>query len=106
MLALWGEERHYCKTGVRLDGRYIIPMYQWIREHKPELLEKPHYILSAKDYLYYWMCGKTATDPSTASGYAVFNINTGDWDQELCSEAGISMKTLPRSWIPLRGRCI
>ena len=95
LLALWGEERHYCKTGVRLDGRYIVPMYQWIREHKPELLAKPHYILSAKDYLYYWMCGKATTDPSTASGFAVFNINTGDWDQELCSEAGISMKSFP-----------
>ena len=32
----------------------------------------------------------------TASGFAVYNINTGDWDQELCSEAGISMKSLPK----------
>jgi xylulokinase len=95
LLDLWGEERHYCKTGVKLDGRYIIPMYKWIAEYKPEILARPHYILSAKDYLYCWMCGEAITDPSTASGFAVYNINTGDWDQELCSEAGISMKDLP-----------
>ena len=35
------------------------------------------------------------TDPSTASGFAVYNINTDDWDRELCIEAGISMQNLP-----------
>ncbi len=96
LLALWGKERHYCKTGVKLDGRYIIPMYKWVEEYKPEILKTPHYILSAKDYLYCWMCGEAATDPSTASGFAVYNIHTGSWDQELCSEAGIPMKNLPK----------
>lgn len=95
LLELWGKERHYCKTGVKLDGRYIVPMYKWIAEHKPGILKKTHYILSAKDYLYYWMCGKAVTDPSTASGFAVYNINTGSWDRELCSEAGISIENLP-----------
>jgi xylulokinase len=95
LLDLWGKDRHYCKTGVKLDGRYIIPMYQWIRENKPELLEHPHQILSAKDYLYYWMCGKAVTDPSTASGFAVYNINKGEWDSELCSEAKIDIVCLP-----------
>lgn len=96
LLALWGKERHYCKTGVKLDGRYLIPMYQWVREYKPEILAKPHYILSAKDYLYFWLCGKVVTDPSTASGFAVYNINIGEWDEELCNEAGIPMKNLPK----------
>ena len=95
LLSLWGEERHYCKTGVKLDGRYIVPMYRWVGEHKPELLKQPHDILSAKDYLYYWMCGRAITDPSTASGFAVYNLHTGGWDRELCEEAEISKDCLP-----------
>lgn len=95
LLARWGKERHYCKTGVKLDGRYIIPMYQWVRENQPELLEKNPKILSAKDYLYHWLCGAAVTDPSTASGFAVYNINTGTWDPELCEEAGIDPDRLP-----------
>lgn len=95
LLSLWGEERHFCRTGVKLDGRYIVPMYQWIRKNRPVILDRQHLILSAKDYLYQWLCGKAATDPSTASGFAVYNLSTGQWDRELCDEAGIDMDLLP-----------
>lgn len=95
LFEIWGKERHYCKTGVKLDGRYIIPMYKWMVEYKAEVLKQPHLVLSAKDYLYYWLCGKAVTDPSTASGFAVYNIHTGTWDEELCQEANICMDILP-----------
>lgn len=95
LLKRWGKDLHYCKTGVKLDGRYIIPMYLWMKENRPEQIPETHYILSAKDYIYFWMCGEAVTDPSTASGYAVYNINNDTWDDELCAEAGIQLIDLP-----------
>lgn len=96
LLNQWGAERHYERTGTILDGRYLVPMYQWVAENKPQILDFSCCILSAKDYLFYWLTGLTATDPSTASGFGVYNLSTNDWDWELCAEAGISRQLLPR----------
>lgn len=94
-LARWGKDRHYGRTGVKLDGRYLVPMYQWIMVHKPELLQEAYYLLSAKDYLCFWLSGKPVTDPSTASGYGVYNLHTMDWDYDLCREANLAVDCLP-----------
>ena len=37
-----------------------------------------------------------ATDPSNASRTMLFNINTGDWDSELCDIFGVPMSMLPK----------
>ena len=95
LLELWGDRRHYAVTGVFLDGRYLAPMYLWIRRHRPELVEKPHWILSAKDYLYFWLSGQICTDPSTASGYGLYDLRGNCWNEELCREADINMELLP-----------
>lgn len=95
LLKLWGTGRHYGKTGVFLDGRYLAPMYVWKKRNQPEALRKEHYILSAKDYLYFWLSGQLATDPSNASGYGVYNLAAGQWDRELCEEAKIPLQLLP-----------
>lgn len=95
LIDLWGESRHFLKSGVRLDGRYIAPMYLWVRENMPAVLPEKHFVLSAKDYIFYKLCKEIVTDPSTASGYGLYNINSGAWDEELCKEADISLGVLP-----------
>lgn len=96
LLSIWGEERYYNTTGIILDGRYIIPMYQWVCDNNPLGLEKPHYILSAKDYLHLWLSGEAVTDPSTASGFGIYSLIDKNWDKALCNEAGIVIESLPR----------
>ena len=70
-------------------------MYLWIREHSPGLLNGAHMILSAKDYLYFWLSGQICTDPSTASGYGLYDLRRSCWNEELCREADIGMGLLP-----------
>ena len=95
LLKLWGEDRHYRRTGTVLDGRYIIPMARWLSEYSDVDFSKDHLLLSAKDYLCLRFTGNAVTDPSTASGYGVFSIQDGRWDPELCAEARLDLKHLP-----------
>ena len=95
LLQAWGAERHYRISGVLLDGRYLVPMYLWVKENEPQLLKCKHYLLSAGDYIYYWLCGEIATTPSTASGYGVYDIEKKDWNRQLIKQAGISLGIFP-----------
>ena len=95
LLKLWGEERHYKQTGIVLDGRYIITMARWLSENSGVDFSKDYKLLSAKDYLCLKFTGNAVTDPSTASGFGVYSIQSGDWDGELCSEAQLDVKHLP-----------
>ena len=81
----------YRRTGVMVDGRYLAPMFGF---HYPRRT-KGSAIRSAKDFLLHALTGVSATDPSTASGYGVYNLKSGSWDQELCSFWNIVVDQLP-----------
>jgi xylulokinase len=81
----------YRRTGVPIDGRYLGPMFQY--HHGPK--QKTCRMLSAKDFLFHALTGLTATDPSTASGYGLYNLHLKAWDPELCKFWGITKERLP-----------
>jgi xylulokinase len=81
----------YLKTGIRIDGRYLAPMFQFHRSSSPNA----NLILSAKDFLFHALTGCATTDPSTASGYGLYNLHMKAWDPKLCSFWGIAVNQLP-----------
>lgn len=82
----------YLKTGVRIDGRYLAPMFQF---HFRSKSRKANLIFSAKDFLFHALTGLAATDPSTASGYGLYNLRVKAWDPKLCNFWGILVEQLP-----------
>jgi xylulokinase len=82
----------YLKTGTLIDGRYLAPMFQFHygSQHRPA-----NFILSAKDFLFHELTGLATTDPSTASGYGLYNLHTKYWDPELCKFWGVTVEQLP-----------
>ncbi len=86
----------YEATGMPIDGRYLAPMF---RVHFSETAEVAH-IVSAKDYLCYLLTGRLITDPSTASGYAVYDINQSSWSEDLCAFWGLDPRLLPEIGAP------
>lgn len=90
-----GKTRHYERTGVVLDGHYILPMYLYTKE-TDKALPPDHLVMSAKDYIGYYLTGALATDPSTASGYGVYSLRENRWDAEFCRMAGVSETLFPR----------
>jgi xylulokinase len=95
MLDSWGQARHYRRTGVILDGRYIAPMFAWASENLPSSIPKRPLALSAKDYIHLWLSGAAVTDPSTASGFGLYSLEKEEWDGELCREASLDPAMLP-----------
>ncbi len=78
----------YRRTGQRVDGRYLVPMAGWVREHEPERFAHARVLVGAKDHLFGWLTGEVVTDPSTAAGYGCFDLATGAWADDLLVAVG------------------
>ncbi len=76
----YGAVRLYRLTGQWVDGRYLLPMFARIAAADPGRVAATATIASAKDYVFGWLTGELATDPSTASGYGCYELETGRWN--------------------------
>jgi xylulokinase len=61
----------YARTGMPIDGRYLAPMLQF---HFTGRLAGLRRVLSAKDYLLSVLTGRDLTEPSTAAGYGLYDL--------------------------------
>ena len=94
----FGGARLYELTGQWVDGRYLVPMSWWLAEtHRRSTgTARGQRILGAKDYLFGWLTGAPATDPSTAAGYGCYDLVEGAWSTELLAVApSLLMASLP-----------
>lgn len=91
-----GPDHLYRLTGQWVDGRYLLPMFTWLKRWEPDRAASTASICGAKDYLYLYLTGQLATDPSTASGYGCYELATGTWDREIAAAAGVEVSALPR----------
>ncbi|MDH6233905.1 xylulokinase [Mesorhizobium soli] len=82
----------YNRTGMPIDGRYLAPMF---RHHLNAFGNGVGTILSAKDFLHFALTGELTTDPSTAAGYGLYDLDAMNWSPELCAVWGISSAMLP-----------
>jgi xylulokinase len=70
----------YARTGMPIDGRYLAPMFQY---HFGRRIADVRTILSAKDYLLSELTGMRMTEPSTAAGYGVYDLQAGRFSDDL-----------------------
>ena len=95
------EERVTELTGLRLDPYFSGTKLMWLAEHEPHtwaLVESGRYAVGTVDsYLIARMTRGTwhATDVSNACRTLLFDLNTGDWSDELCSLFGVPRDALP-----------
>ena len=89
-----GAERRrlYERTGMPIDGRYLGPMFHY---HWSARAPEVELVLSAKDFLALALTGERVTDPSTAAGYACFDLATGEFSPELVERWRIPARALP-----------
>jgi sugar (pentulose or hexulose) kinase len=82
-----GAAELYRLTGQWVDGRYLLPMFSRIARADPACAAATATIASAKDYLFAWLTGELATDPSTASGYGCYELEKGRWNAAVLAKA-------------------
>lgn len=89
------------KTGLYLSPFFSAPKVAWILENIPgvkERAERGELCVGTMDTWTMWTLTRGAvhrTDTSNASRTQLFNINTLEWDEELCALYGIPMSCLP-----------
>jgi xylulokinase len=85
-------DRHYLRTGMPIDGRYLAPMFQF---HMAGRAGEVRTVLSAKDYLLYALTGLALTEPSTAAGYGVYDLQAQRFAADLCAFWHLPDRVLP-----------
>ncbi len=90
-----GGERLYRLTGQWVDGRYLLPMFLRLAEAEPERAAATASLLGAKDYLFGWLTGEVATDPSTAAGFGCYALEPGRWDGAVLAAAATVLGARP-----------
>src|SRR5690242_20260120 len=83
-----GGDRLYRATGQWVDGRYLLPMFLRVAGDEPARAAAVTRLLAAKDYLFGWLTGEIATDPSTAAGFGCYRLADGGSDREVIAAAG------------------
>jgi xylulokinase len=76
------------------------PRVLYIKKHLPEIYERTHRFLSAKDYVNYRLTQEFATDWTTASHTQLLDIRAREWSSELMDRMGISVEKWPRVVAP------
>lgn len=88
------------RAGLPLDSYFSASKLGWILEHVDQaksLLGRGRLGLGTTDAFFIdRLTGNYVTDISTASRTSLMNLETGQWDPELCSLFGIPMECLPQ----------
>ena len=87
------------RSGLPLDARFAASKLRWLLDHVPNarrLARAKRLRLATSDAFFLdRLCGRYATDVTTASRTGLMNLATGAWDQELCRLFGVPMDLLP-----------
>jgi xylulokinase len=67
----------------------------WWSKYRPEIMDQARYFFGWIDYLTFRMTGRAVMDLSTASRYAVFDLDQGTWNQERIRAFNIDAALLP-----------
>lgn len=90
------------KTGLMIDAYFSATKIKWILDHVPEAREKAKEGRLIAGTMDSWMIWKMThgrvhvTDYSTASRTMLFNIHTGQWDEEILDILEIDKRMLPQ----------
>lgn len=93
-------QKIYPKTCQEILVMQPVALLAWLKDHKPEVLEKTRYIFSVKDYIRYKLTDEAFGEYTDFSGSNLVNLSTGSYDREIFEMLGIeeAYKKLP----PLR----
>ncbi|HTR89577.1 MAG TPA: FGGY family carbohydrate kinase, partial [Solirubrobacteraceae bacterium] len=91
------------RTGLVADPYFSASKMSWLLENVPDLGARAHARAGARalvfgtmdSWLMYKLTGEHLTDATNASRTLLYDINAGDWDEELLDLFGIPRECLP-----------
>jgi xylulokinase len=91
------DQEVYQITGNPISPSYTIEKVMWIRDNQPELFQKTHKFLHAKDYIVSKLTGKFTTDYTDASGTNAFDLVKQEWSPKLVKATGLPFEIFPEA---------
>src|SRR6202000_3187192 len=92
------EETTLARAGLPLDPYFSAAKLRWILDHVPEAetlrREKRLRFGTSDAFFLDRLTGNFATDVTTASRTSLMNLETGQWDSELCAQFGVPIACL------------
>jgi xylulokinase len=83
-------------TGLSPDPNYTACKLLWIREHRPDLIDRTATFLQPRDYIYYRLTGELVTDYTLASRTMMLDLRRHAWRAEIFSRIGVRQDQFPR----------
>jgi xylulokinase len=91
-------------SGWSLYPGLCLPTIAWLQENDPETFVAARHYFSVNDFIAYLLTGKMVSNPSNGGGMQLVDIQTANWQEDLCAVAGITPEQLSR--IQLSGSII
>ena len=91
----FGESFLHHHTGLLPDPNYTACKLLWVHEHQPDLLDKAAAFLQTRDYVYYRLTGRQATDQTLASRTMMMNVRTHTWWPDIFRRIGVREDQFP-----------
>ena len=82
-------------TGNRVFPGFQAPKLLWMREHEPDAFTRTAKALLPKDWLRFRMSGEYMSEPSDASGTAVFDCERRCWSDEMLDILALNRSLFP-----------
>ncbi|MCC8166027.1 MAG: hypothetical protein LIQ31_07720 [Planctomycetes bacterium] len=96
LLERYGEQPLYRRTGLLGSPLYTAAKLMWMREQMPDIMDRAHKILLPLDFVQYRLTGEIATNHTMAGGTMLYNLQSGDWDDDLLTAVGVNRNALPK----------
>lgn len=83
-------------TGNGQGASSVLAKWLWLQANDAERLQQcTTILLGAHDYIGWRLCGRLATDHTTASTTGLFDLGVKDWAHELLTQLGLDTSKLP-----------
>lgn len=88
----FGMKRIYDITGTQAISMFSLYRLLWIKKNLPQVYESTGRIFLFEDYISYMLSGRRGISPSLASRTAFYDVDKGDWSDEILDFFGIDRK--------------
>ena len=90
---LWNSDgtadRVYKKTAQKIMACQPVALLRWFKDNDRTTYDKIRYVMSAKDFVRWTLCGEVFAEYTDVSGTNLMNLSTRQYDRELLCEFGI-----------------
>jgi xylulokinase len=90
-----GEHALVARTGLNPDASHTAPKAMWLRDEEPEVYLEARWLAPVGAHLNGWLTGEVVQDHANASSTLLYDVESGDWDEELIAGAGLDPERLP-----------